>query len=102
MKALKAKAKAKTKTKPIANNPESDLLNIITYAAIKRVANRNGIAAISGGCVNAVQDYITMKALECFLHARSSAQYISKTRTVHSRELASAVRTSNFGELVCV
>ena len=45
---------------------------------------------------------MTEKANDTLLQARSCAHYVSKTRTVHSKDLASAARTSHLGDLVCV
>lgn len=99
----KAKAKAKTKAKkPEQSGVEEGGLAVVTCAGIKRVAQRAGVRQISSKCILAVQDYLTKKAEDCLLHARSSAHYVSNTRTVHSRDLASAFRTVDLGDLVCV
>lgn len=76
-------------------------LSVVTSAGLKRVAQRAGIRQISTSCIRAVQEYLTSKAEDCFLHARSSAYHVSNTKTVHSRDLASALRTTRLGDLVC-
>ena len=76
-------------------------LSVVTSAGLKRVAQRAGIRQISTSCIRSVQEYLTSKAEDCFLHARSSAYHVSNTKTVHSRDLASALRTTRLGDLVC-
>ena len=100
----KVKTKSKSQAKPQApvDKVEDPPLSVVTCAGIKRVAQRAGIRQISNGCILAVQDYLTKKAEDCLLHARSSAHYVSNTKTIHSRDLASALRTVAMGDLICI
>ena len=52
--------------------------------------------------VSAIKQFITETTTQCLLHARSSAHYISSTRTIHSANLASAMETVDLGHLVPV
>jgi len=51
--------------------------------------------------VGAIKDYMTNATNVCLLHARSSAHYISSTRTIHAPNLSSAMETTDLGTLVC-
>ena len=100
-KVVKAKPPSKKTDKTQEDFPPK-VIDAATYAGIKRVAARNNIPCISNDCIIAVQAHITEKLLEFLLHARSNAHYMSKTRTTHSKDLASAARTMMLGDLVCV
>ena len=92
---------SKTPKKKEQTSPPQ-IIDAATYAGIKRIAARNNIPCISTDCIVAVQAHITDKLLDFLLHARSNAHYMSKTRTTHSKDLASAARTMQMGDLVCV
>lgn len=109
--------------KPAPIFPDSDeaAIEVVTSAAIKRVATRVGIACISNEAseihpcrfprlcqtshpvpfpVAAIKNYLTDATNICLLHARSSAHYISATRTIHAHNLSSAMETTKLGCLV--
>ena len=80
----------------------SAVIPVVTSAALKRVALRMGISQISAEAVKAIKKYVTEQANLCLLQSRSCAHYVSRTRTVHSKDLASAARNTAMGDLVCV
>ena len=102
--AKKAKVSASEARKGLGKTitDPSAVIPVVTSAALKRVALRMGISQISAEAVKAIKEYVTEQANLCLLQSRSCAHYVSRTRTVHSKDLASAARNTALGDVVCV
>lgn len=123
IRAMKNKGQKEPEVPPPSNESDELRIEVVTSAAVKRVATRVGIACISNEAsktlpstphhrapplsspfqciaVSAIKDYMTNATNACLMHARSSAHYISSTRTIHGPNLASAMETTNLGCLV--